>query len=160
MDIRIGIGNDIHKLVESRNLIIGGVHVPFAKGCLGHSDGDVLLHSIIDAILGALAFRDIGYFFPDNSPKYKDIDSVILLKNIMSKCKDNGYRINNLDSTVILEKPKLSPFIDSIRQRIADITDTDINNISVKAKTNEGLGYVGSSDAIVAYCVITLIKDE
>lgn len=158
MDIRIGFGNDIHRLEESRELIIGGVVIPFEKGCLGHSDGDALLHAITDAILGALSLRDIGFMFPDTSSEYKDIDSSILLKKVMDICNEKGYHINNLDSTVILQRPKLSPHIPSIRQRIAEITNTDIDRISVKAKTNEGLGYIGNSEAIATYCVITLIK--
>lgn len=158
MDIRIGFGNDIHRLEESRELIIGGVIIPFEKGCLGHSDGDALLHAITDAILGALSLRDIGFMFPDTSSEYKDIDSSILLKKVMDICHEKGYHINNLDSTVILQRPKLSPHIPAIRQRIAEITATDIDRISVKAKTNEGLGYIGNSEAVATYCVVTLMK--
>ena len=158
MDIRIGFGNDIHRLEESRELIIGGVIIPFEKGCLGHSDGDALLHAITDAILGALSLRDIGFMFPDTSSEYKDIDSSILLKKVMDICHEKGYHINNLDSTVILQRTKLSPHIAAIRQRIAEITDTDIDRISVKAKTNEGLGYIGNSEAVATYCVVTLMK--
>lgn len=158
MDIRIGFGNDIHRLEESLELIIGGVIIPFEKGCLGHSDGDALLHAITDAILGALSLRDIGFMFPDTSSEYKDIDSSILLKKVMDICHEKGYHINNLDSTVILQRPKLSPHIPAIRQRIAEITATDIDRISVKAKTNEGLGYIGNSEAVATYCVVTMMK--
>ncbi len=158
MDFRIGFGNDIHRLVESRKLIIGGIEIPFEKGCLGHSDGDALFHAITDAILGALALRDIGWLFPDTSQEFKDIDSAILLKKVMDMCHERGYRINNLDSTVILQRPKLASYIEKIRTNISEITDTPKTNISVKAKTNEGLGDIGNSDAIAAYCVVTLIR--
>ncbi len=158
MDIRIGFGNDIHRLEESRRLVIGGIDIPFEKGCMGHSDGDALLHALTDAILGALALRDIGFHFPDTSADYKDIDSAILAKKVLEMCHEKGYQINNIDSTVILQKPKLSPHIPAIRQRLSEITGVELDRVSVKAKTNEKLGYIGNSEAIATYCVVTLIK--
>ena len=158
MNIRIGIGNDIHKLVNDRPLIIGGVTIPYEKGNLGHSDGDALLHSIIDALLGALALGDVGSHFPDNDMKYKDADSGLLLKIVVNICHKEGYEINNIDSTVILQKPKLAPYILKIRENIAQITNTDIDRISVKAKTNENIGAIGEGNAIATYAVASLTK--
>ncbi|MGI6718646.1 MAG: 2-C-methyl-D-erythritol 2,4-cyclodiphosphate synthase [Bacteroidales bacterium] len=161
MIFRIGLGNDIHKLSsESKHLWIGGVNIPFEKGVVAHSDGDVLIHSICDALLGAMANRDIGYHFPDTDPAYKNISSSKLLSKVVDLTKNQGYKINNIDCTVILQKPKLSGYIQEIRTTLANLLQIDIDNISVKAKTNEGLGPIGESEAIAAYSIVLLIKNE
>ena len=141
--IRIGFGYDVHRLVKNRKLILGGVEIPYELGLLGHSDADVLIHSVIDAILGALALGDIGKLFPDNDNAYKDIDSMILLKKVYEIMVTNGFKISNLDATIIAERPKLSPYIDKMRINLANTLVTDIKNISVKATTEEGLGLKG-----------------
>ena len=138
---RIGLGYDIHRLVEGRDLIIGGVRITHEKGLLGHSDADVLVHAIIDALLGALALDDIGTLFPDTDPKYKDADSMILLKIVYQKIQDAGYRINNIDSNIIAQKPKLMNYIEDMRKNIADTLAIELNQISIKAKTNEKMDY-------------------
>ena len=153
---RIGQGFDIHKLVAGRKLILGGIEVPFDRGFEAHSDGDVLIHSIIDSILGALALGDIGKFFPDTDEKYKDIDSTILLKEIKNLLDEHKYKIVNLDTTIKAEKPKLREYIDIIRNNLANILDTDIEKISVKAKTMEKLGYIGECNAIESDSVVLL----
>ncbi len=155
---RTGIGYDVHRLVEGRKCIIGGVEIPFEKGLLGHSDADVLLHAIMDAMLGALAFGDIGKHFPDNDGTYKNIDSKVLLAKVYELVKSEGYEINNIDSTVICEQPKLKNHIDKMRQTIADILHTDIKNISVKATTTEKLGFEGRGEGIAAEAVVMLRK--
>ena len=155
---RIGTGYDVHRLVEGRKCIIGGVEIPFEKGLLGHSDADVLLHAIMDAMLGALAFGDIGKHFPDNDGTYKNIDSKVLLAKVYELVKSEGYEINNIDSTVICEQPKLKNHIDKMRQTIADILHTDIKNISVKATTTEKLGFEGRGEGIAAEAVVMLRK--
>ncbi|MCD8377573.1 MAG: 2-C-methyl-D-erythritol 2,4-cyclodiphosphate synthase, partial [Candidatus Gastranaerophilales bacterium] len=134
---RIGIGYDIHKLEENRDLIIGGVKIPYERGLAGHSDADVLIHSIIDAFLGALALRDIGVLFPDTGEKYKDADSTKLLKEVCEIVYSKGYKIGNIDTNIIAQEPKMMPYIREIRQRLAEILDIDTNQISVKAKTKE-----------------------
>ena len=151
---RIGTGYDIHKLTENRKLILGGIEIPFEKGLLGHSDADVLIHAIIDALLGALGLDDIGTLFPDTDDKYKDISSVILLKEVYKIVKSKGYKINNLDSNVIAQAPKLRPYIEKIRNNLSDILETE--NISVKAKTNEKMDAVGELKAIEANAVVML----
>jgi 2-C-methyl-D-erythritol 2,4-cyclodiphosphate synthase len=155
---RIGIGYDVHKLVEGRKCIIGGIEIPYEKGLLGHSDADVLLHAIMDAMLGALALGDIGKHFPDNDNSFKNIDSKVLLKKVYELIKAEGYRINNLDTVVICEQPRLKNHIDTIRQTIADILQTDIKNISVKATTTEKLGFEGRGEGIAAQAVVMLRK--
>lgn len=151
---RVGTGYDIHKLTENRKLILGGIEIPFEKGLLGHSDADVLIHAIIDALLGALGLDDIGTLFPDTDDKYKDISSVILLKEVYKIVKSKGYKINNLDSNVIAQAPKLRPYIEKIRNNLSDILETE--NISVKAKTNEKMDAVGELKAIEANAVVML----
>lgn len=151
---RVGTGYDIHKLTENRKLILGGIEIPFEKGLLGHSDADVLIHAIIDALLGALGLDDIGTLFPDTDDKYKDISSVILLKEVYNLVKSKGYKINNLDSNVITQAPKLRPYIEKIRNNLSDILETE--NISVKAKTNEKMDAVGELRAIEANAVVML----
>lgn len=159
MNIRFGYGEDIHQLVEGRPLILGGINIPFEKGLLGHSDADVLLHTISDALLGALALGDIGKIFPPSDPKTLNIDSSIILNRCYELVKNEGYILNNLDASVSLEKPHLSEYISQIRKRIASILMVDIKQISIKAMTNEGLDAVGEGKAIRASCVVSLIKE-
>lgn len=156
---RIGFGVDIHQLVEGRPLIIGGVKIDSSKGALGHSDADVLLHAICDALLGALALGDIGHHFPDTDPQYKDIDSKILLKNTFDLIQNKGYKLGNLDCTVLLERPKLAPYIPEMQKRIAEILKSDISQISIKATRGEGLGFIGNEEGIKAYCSVILLNE-
>lgn len=156
--LRIGNGYDVHKLVEGRKLMLGGFEVPHTKGVLGHSDGDVLLHAITDAIIGALAMGDIGLHFPDNDKNLKDISSRILLEKINSLMLEKNYRIVNLDSIIVIQKPKLRPYIDEIRKNIADILKIDVNLVNVKAKTEENLGFTGDESGVKSYCVVLLEK--
>lgn len=158
--MRIGIGYDVHKLVEDRKLIIGGIDIPYERGLLGHSDADVLIHAIMDAILGALALRDIGYHFPDNDNKYKDIDSKVLLSKVYEIMKSKNYKIGNIDSVVACQAPKLSSHIDDMRKTIAHILKTDIENISIKATTTERLGFVGRGEGISSESVVLLERDD
>lgn len=155
---RIGQGFDLHRLVDGRKLILGGVEIPFEKGLAGHSDADVLLHAIIDALIGAAALGDIGKLFPDNDSKFKDIDSKILLKEVYKQISDLGYQINNIDSTIILEQPKLRDHIDIMRNVIAKLLDLRVDQISIKAKTSEKVGIVGRGEAAIAEAVVLLIK--
>ena len=156
---RIGQGFDVHQLVEGRPLIIGGVEIPFEKGLLGHSDADVLLHTIIDAALGALALGDIGKLFPDTDPVYKDADSKQLLQKVWKIVTEHGYRLGNLDATILAQKPKMVPFIPAMRKKIASILAADESCISIKATTMEKLGPIGEQKGIAAMSVILLIKD-
>lgn len=158
MKIKIGFGVDVHQLVNDRKLFIGGVEIPADFGALGHSDADVLLHAICDAMLGALNLRDIGYHFSDKDPKYKDIDSKILLKDSYQLIKEKGYSIGNIDATVVLEKPKLNPHIPDIQKVIANILSTDIDDVSIKATTHEKVDSFGNEKAIKAYAVCLLEK--
>ncbi|MBE6773581.1 MAG: 2-C-methyl-D-erythritol 2,4-cyclodiphosphate synthase [Ruminococcaceae bacterium] len=154
--MRIGHGYDVHKLVEGRPLIIGGVEIPHEKGLLGHSDADVLLHAISDALLGAAALGDIGKLFPDTDPAYKGADSLVLLKKVCEKVREKGFEIENIDSTVLAQAPKLRPYIDEMRSLISAYTDVDIDAISVKATTEEGLGFTGAKEGIAAHAVCLL----
>ena len=158
--IRIGYSRDTHILVEGRDLFLGGIKIPFEKGLLGHSDADVLLHAIAEAILGALALGDLGTHFPDNDPKYKGIDSKILLKEVFQMMKNKGYKIGNVDTMLILELPKMKPHILEIRESIAGLLETSVDNISVKATTNEKMGYLGENKAIEANAVVLLESGE
>jgi len=158
--IRIGIGYDIHRLVCGRKLFIGGVRIPFKSGLLGHSDGDVLLHAVCDALLGASALGDIGKYFPDTDPKYKDISSIKLLKKVNNLIKKDNLAINNIDTIIIAEEPKILLFQDKIKQSIAAALKVKKGSISIKAKTNEGLGVIGNKKAIACYAVVTLISKE
>ena len=151
--MRIGHGYDVHKLVEGRDLILGGVKIPYEKGLLGHSDADVLLHAISDALLGAAALGDIGKHFPDTDEKYKGADSLILLQRVGEIIKEKGYSVGNIDATVIAQRPKLAPYIDTMRENIARVLDTDVTNISVKATTEEKLGFTGEGLGISAHAV-------
>ena len=155
--MRIGHGYDVHRLVEGRKLILGGVEIPYEKGLLGHSDADVLLHAIMDSILGALALGDIGHLFPDNDPAYKGADSLELMRRVAARMHEAGYDIGNVDATVLAQAPKLAPHIDSMRTRIAEALDTDLARISVKATTEEHLGFTGSGDGMAAHAVCLLI---
>lgn len=156
--MRIGNGYDVHKLVDGRKLILGGVEIPYEKGLLGHSDADVLVHAIMDALLGALAKGDIGKLFPDNSAEFKDISSILLLKKVNQVLKKENYAIINVDSIVVAQSPKLAPYIDIMRKNIADALETDVENISVKATTTERLGFEGRGEGISAYAVCLLEK--
>jgi 2-C-methyl-D-erythritol 2,4-cyclodiphosphate synthase len=156
--MRIGSGYDVHKLVEGRKLIIGGVEIPYEKGLLGHSDADVLIHAIMDSILGALALGDIGKHFPDNDEKYKGANSIDLLKYVNNLIQSKGYKINNIDSTIIAQSPKMAPHIENMRKNIADALNTDIDNINVKATTEEGLGFTGAKEGISAQSICLLVK--
>ncbi|MCP4724376.1 MAG: 2-C-methyl-D-erythritol 2,4-cyclodiphosphate synthase [bacterium] len=155
---RIGNGKDIHRFVEGRPLILGGVTVPFERGLDGHSDADVLTHAVADAILGALALGDIGRHFPDNDPQYKGISSLELLRRVNSIIADKGWKIENLDSVIILQKPKIAGYVEEIRRNISGILEVDIDCISVKATTSEGLGFEGTGDGISAEAVVLLKK--
>ncbi len=157
---RVGLGYDIHKLVDDRPLIIGGIEIPYEKGLLGHSDADVLIHAIIDGILGALALSDIGTHFPDTDPKYKGISSVELLKNVMGLIKEKGYVINNIDSNIILQEPKMKPHIPNMVKKLSEVMEIDENQLSIKAKTNEQMDAVGEKRAIEASAVVMLRKDN
>lgn len=154
--MRIGMGYDVHKLVENRKLIMGGVEIPYEKGLLGHSDADVLLHAISDALLGAAALGDIGKHFPDTDSKYKGADSLLLLKEVGSMLEDKGYFIENIDATIIAQAPKMRPHIDQMRKNIADALLIDIDQVSVKATTEEGLGFTGSGEGISAQAICLL----
>ena len=158
MDIKIGYGYDVHRLKEGEELWIGGILLPHHKGAVGHSDADVLLHAICDALLGALALRDIGAHFPDDDPSYKGIDSKKLLSETWGKIDRLGWSLGNLDTTICLQTPKLSDSIDSMRKEIATILKVEIDSISIKATTTEKLGFVGSEDGISAHAVVLLKK--
>ena len=157
-NIRIGFGIDVHRLADGLTLMVGGKEVPSTFGAVGHSDADVLLHAICDALLGALNLRDIGFHFSDTDPKYKGIDSKILLKNVYALIKEKGYKLVNLDSTVILEKPKLNPHILEMQAIIAEILESETDVISIKATTHEKVDSFGESLAIKAYCVCLVEK--
>lgn len=154
--MRIGTGYDVHELVEGRRLVLGGIEIPFEKGLLGHSDADVLIHAIMDSILGALALGDIGLLFPDTDMKYKDIDSKILLKRVVEVMKENKFQIGNVDVVVMAQRPKLRSYIDKMRSVISEILLTDVKNVSIKATTTEKLGFVGREEGIAAQAVVIL----
>ena len=156
--MRIGHGYDVHKLVEGRDLIVGGVHIPYEKGLLGHSDADVLLHAVSDALLGAAAMGDIGGMFPDNDPEYLGADSLVLLRQVFQRLRDSGYSVINIDCTVIAQKPKMKPYIPEMRMNIAAALSTEVENISVKATTEEEMGFTGRGEGISAHCVCLIDK--
>ena len=156
--MRIGFGYDVHKFCKDRKLILGGIEIPYEMGLLGHSDADVLIHAIMDSMLGALALGDIGKHFPDTDEKYRGISSVKLLENVFELIKQKGYKIGNIDSIVVCEKPKMLPHIENIRENIASVLETAIENISVKATTEEKMGYTGRLEGIKAYSVCLLDK--
>lgn len=156
--MRVGTGYDVHKLVEERKLIIGGVEIPHEKGLLGHSDADVLLHAVMDSILGALALGDIGKHFPDTDEKYKGANSIKLLEFVYNLITEKGYRIGNLDCTIIAQAPKMAPHIQTMRSNIAKTLNTSIENINVKATTEEGLGFTGNKEGISAQSICLLFN--
>ncbi|KPK80953.1 MAG: 2-C-methyl-D-erythritol 2,4-cyclodiphosphate synthase [Bacteroides sp. SM23_62_1] len=158
MNFRIGFGFDVHPLEEGPRLVIGGIDIPWNKGCAGHSDGDPLIHAICDAMLGAVAAGDIGTHFPDTSPEFKGIDSRILLARTNEIIRIKGYRLIQIDSTICLEKPKIASYLTSMVKSLADILGTDPENISVKATTTEKLGFVGREEGVAAYAVVLLEK--
>lgn len=159
MNFRIGFGFDVHRLVVDRKLMLGGVHIPSSSGLLGHSDADVIIHAICDALLGAAGLRDIGYHFPDNDDTFKDADSKALLARVYDLLRQHGWIIGNIDCTLALEKPKIAPYIDLMRETLAGILQTGISNVSIKATTTEGLGFTGRQEGAAAYAV-TLIFSE
>lgn len=154
--MRIGHGYDVHRLVEGRKCIIGGVDIPYEKGLLGHSDADVLLHAVMDAVLGAMTAGDIGKLFPDNDPAYKGADSLVLTRRVAEVMAQRGYRLGNIDATVIAQAPKLAPHIPAMRERIAEAFGVEVDRISVKATTEERLGFTGSGEGIAAHAVCLL----
>ena len=154
--MHIGMGYDVHRLVEERKLIMGGVEIPFEKGLLGHSDADVLLHAIMDALLGAAALGDIGKFFPDNDPAYEGANSVMLLKKVGEMLQEQRYVIENIDATIIAQMPKMRPYIDQMRRNIADTLELDLSQVNVKATTEEGLGFTGTGEGISAQAICLL----
>lgn len=156
--IRVGHGYDVHRLTENRKLIIGGVDIPFEKGLLGHSDADVLLHAVSDSLLGAAALGDIGKHFPDTDEKYKGADSLVLLKKVGELLADKGYKIANVDATILAQRPKLAPYIQDMRSNIAEALGLEIDDVSVKATTEEGLGFTGEGLGIAAHSVCLIEK--
>ena len=158
MKIRVGFGYDVHKLGEGEELWIGGIYVPHIKGSIGHSDGDVLIHAICDALLGAANMRDIGFHFPDTSNDFKGIDSKVLLARTVGVIKEKGFSIVNIDSTVSLEKPKLKDLIPEMQKVLADVMDIDVEDVAIKATTTEKLGFVGTQEGIAAYATVLIQK--
>ncbi|EMG26826.1 2-C-methyl-D-erythritol 2,4-cyclodiphosphate synthase [Listeria fleischmannii 1991] len=156
--IRIGQGYDVHQLVEERKLIIGGIEIPYEKGLIGHSDADVLLHAVTDAIIGAIARRDIGHFFPDTDIAFKDADSAELLLKVWQEVKAEGYQLSNLDCTIIAEKPKMAPYVEAMKERIALLLDASPSQVNVKATTTEKLGFTGREEGIASLAVVLLEK--
>ena len=154
--MRIGMGYDVHRLAEDRKLVIGGVEIPYEKGLLGHSDADVLLHAVMDAMLGAAALGDIGRHFPDSDPAYKGISSMKLLEHTMRLIRDAGFLVGNIDATIIAQKPKMAPYIQEMRQNIADAAGVDSGRINIKATTEEGLGFTGRGEGIAAQAICLL----
>lgn len=158
MNIRVGFGYDVHPLGEGRELWLGGIKLDFDKGCVGHSDADVLLHAICDALLGAANLRDIGFHFPNTNPKYKGADSKMLLKEVVALLKQKGYAVGNIDATLSLEAPKINPHISRMQEVLAPILEVSIDEVSIKATTNEKLGYVGREEGVNAYAVALIYK--
>lgn len=159
MDIRIGQGYDVHALAEGLRLVLCGVEIEHTKGCVAHSDGDVAIHALCDAMLGALALGDIGKLFPDSDPQYKGIDSTKLLRVVVERIESEGFRIGNVDITIAMQRPKLRPHIDLMRQRLAEVIGIDTNRVSVKATTTEHLGFEGREEGVSATAVTLLMKD-
>ena len=157
--MRIGMGYDVHKLTEGRDLILGGVNIPWEKGLLGHSDADVLIHAVMDALLGAAALGDIGKHFPDTDPAYKGISSILLLKHVGNLLKEHGYIVGNIDATIIAQKPKMAPHIPTMRQNMADALGIEVSQMNVKATTEEGLGFTGEGEGISSQAICLLMKE-
>lgn len=156
--MRIGQSTDIHRFAENRKLVLGGVEIPYEKGLLGHSDADALTHAVAEAILGALALGDLGHHFPDTDPKWEGVNSLIILKEVGKMMKDLGYRIGNIDSLILIEKPKMAPHIEKMRYNFAEALDCDISRVSVKATRGEGLGFVGRQEGVLAQAVVLLVE--
>ncbi len=155
-NFRVGFGYDVHRLVEGRPLILGGVKIPYIKGLLGYSDADALTHAVIDAILGALSKGDIGRHFPDSDPAYKGVDSLFLLKKVVMLANDERFKVNNLDATIVAQKPKLSEYLNEMEDRLSGVLEIDPHEVNVKATTTEGLGFYGREEGLAAYAVVTL----
>lgn len=158
MKVKIGFGIDVHQLASGRDCILGGVKIPHEKGPLGHSDADVLLHAICDALLGAAGLKDIGTYFPDTDQSFKNIDSKILLEKTFALVKEKGYSVSNVDCSLVIERPKLKPHIDQMKNNIASVLEIEADDVSVKATTNEKLGFIGREEGVVAYAVVLLVK--
>ncbi|MGI6649957.1 MAG: 2-C-methyl-D-erythritol 2,4-cyclodiphosphate synthase [Bacillota bacterium] len=158
--VRVGIGYDVHRLVTGRKLILGGISIPFEKGLLGHSDADVLIHAIMDALLGALALGDIGQHFPDTNPELAGVSSVALLEQVKELLDQKGWRLGNLDSVVVAQRPRLAPHVQSMRENLARIMAVTLDQISLKATTTEGLGFTGTGEGIAAYAVASLVRKD
>ena len=156
--IRVGYGYDVHRLVEGRKLILGGVEIPFEKGLLGHSDADVLLHAVTDALFGAAAMGDIGSHFPDTDPQYKGADSLLLLKKCGELLKQAGWQVENIDSTIVAQRPKLLPYVPQMRENIARVLGINVEQVSIKGKTEEGLGFTGAGDGMAVHAVCLISK--
>jgi 2-C-methyl-D-erythritol 2,4-cyclodiphosphate synthase len=159
MKIRVGSGFDVHQLREGRKFILGGVEIPSEKGILGHSDADVLIHAICDALLGAAGLKDIGYYFPDTSSEFKGIDSCILLERVMQLLQERSYTVGNVDSTVVCEKPKIKPYVDAMKTKLSSIMGIAVEDVSIKATTNERMGFIGREEGIVAYASVLIFKN-
>ena len=158
LDLRTGIGFDVHAFAEGRKLILGGIEIPFEKGLSGHSDADALLHAITDAMLGSLSLGDIGTHFPDDDPRYKNSDSTVFLKKAHELVRNRGYYLNNIDVVVMLQKPKISPYVQKMKEKISKILDIGLDRISIKATTTEKLGFVGREEGVSAYAVVLITK--
>jgi len=159
MKVRVGFGYDVHQLADGESLVLGGIPIDYHRGCVAHSDGDVLIHAVCDALLGAANLRDIGYHFPDTSIKYEKIDSKILLKQTVDLLKGKGYSISNIDSTISMQKPKLKDLIPLMVQTLASVIGIDVEDVSIKATTTEKLGHVGREEGVDAYAVVLITKD-
>jgi 2-C-methyl-D-erythritol 2,4-cyclodiphosphate synthase len=155
---RVGFGYDVHRFEEGRLLILGGVEIPHERGLLGHSDADVLIHAVMDALIGALGKGDIGQHFPDKDPAYRDISSLLLLKQVMEWVKGERFRVNNLDATVVAEAPKLAPYLMVMKERMAEVLETSVGQINLKATTSEGLGFCGKREGMEAFSVVSLLE--
>lgn len=160
LNFRTGIGFDVHAFSDGRKLIIGGIEIPFEKGLEGHSDADVLLHAICDAMLGALALGDIGIHFPNTDAKWKDADSTMLLKHVMSLVDEKGYELGNLDCVLAMEKPKISPYLVQITKKLSSILHVDVDQISIKATTTEKLGFIGRTEGVASFATVLLVKKD
>ncbi len=158
MDLRVGFGYDVHRLVPGRDLILGGVKIGYHLGLLGHSDADVLLHAISDALLGASSLGDIGKHFPDTDERFKGISSMVLLEGVVEKIKQTGFQVNNVDATIVAQAPRLAPFVAAMIENVASCLDTDISRVNIKATTTEGLGFAGEKQGIASYCVATVVS--
>ncbi|HOU68407.1 MAG TPA: 2-C-methyl-D-erythritol 2,4-cyclodiphosphate synthase [Paludibacteraceae bacterium] len=159
MKIKVGQGYDVHRFVEGRDLWLGGIKIPCDKGLLGHSDADVLIHAICDALLGAANMRDIGYHFPDNSANYENIDSKILLRKTIELIKSKGYSVGNVDSVICAQRPKINPHIEEMQRVLADVMGVDVDDVSIKATTTEKLGFVGREEGMAAYATVLIVKE-